>query len=609
MADREYTLKFIGDIANVEKSLGNLEKDVSGLKGGMSTFAKAVGAAFALDKIVDFGKGIANAASDQEQALGASSSVFKEYAGEIQAFGKTTAENLGISEAAFNQLATTTGALLKNAGVPLDETTDATISLTERAADMAAMFGGDVSEALSAINSGLKGELDPLERFGVSLKASAVDARAAAMGYVDSEGKVTDYGRSMARVALIMEQTADAQGTAAREADTMAGTTMRLKAQFTDLQADLGQKLLPLIVKFAEVLRGLITFVTANQGWLLPLVAGITAIALGFKAWTLATQAWEAATKIATAVQWLFNAAMTANPIGLIVAAIAAVVAAVVLLYTKVDWFRAGVDAAIDGIVSAFQWLWDKIQAVFGWVRDNWPLLLAIITGPIGIAIHQVITHWDTIKGAVQSVINWVRNNWQLIVGIITGPIGAAVAIVVTNWDKIKSAASTAVSAIKGFVSGLADVISYPFKQAASAIGTAWDGVKRLFSGAWSFINNALSGIAAVIRYPFEQAFNAIKNLWNNTVGRLSFTVPSWVPGIGGKGWSAPRLAAGGIVTRPTIALIGEAGPEAVVPLDGNHGIGGNVTINVYALTASAEVGKQVYASLREYERISGRAI
>jgi hypothetical protein len=77
--------------------------------------------------------------------------------------------------------------------------------------------------------------------------------------------------------------------------------------------------------------------------------------------------------------------------------------------------------------------------------------------------------------------------------------------------------------------------------------------------------------------------FNGIADLWNNTIGKLSFKVPSWVPGIGGKGFEVPnipKLADGGIVTGPTLALIGEAGPEAVVPLDRAGGMGG-VTINV----------------------------
>src|SRR5207244_9564659 len=84
--------------------------------------------------------------------------------------------------------------------------------------------------------------------------------------------------------------------------------------------------------------------------------------------------------------------------------------------------------------------------------------------------------------------------------------------------------------------------------------------------------------MAAAISAPFKFAFNTIAGFWNNTVGKISFSVPSWVPGLGGKGFDFPKitpLASGGIVTRPTLAMIGEAGPEAVVPLSRGFGRAG----------------------------------
>ncbi len=94
----------------------------------------------------------------------------------------------------------------------------------------------------------------------------------------------------------------------------------------------------------------------------------------------------------------------------------------------------------------------------------------------------------------------------------------------------------------------------------------------------------AFAGMAQGIYAAFKSAFNGIASLWNNTVGKLSFTLPGWVPlGLGGKGFDMPdipMLANGGIVTRPTLAMIGEAGPEAVVPLSRGGGMGG--TVNVY---------------------------
>lgn len=603
MADREFLLRIVGDVSNAQRSLDTLEKDVSGFKSTAANIGKTIVGAIAVDQIVQAGKAVVNAASDQEQAIGALHSVFGQYSDDMDAFGKTTAENLGISRAEFSQLAAVTGSMLKNAGVPMNEVADSTQALTERAADMAAMFGGTVPDAMNAINSALKGERDPIEKYGVSIKESAVQAKALEMGLTDAEGKVTDYGKAMATQALIMEQSADAQGTFAKESGSLAGQQAVLSAQFKDLQADIGSQLMPVIVKLAGILKDLVTFVKNNSSWLVPLAAGITGVVVAIKAWEVAQTAWGIATKAATAAQWLFNAAMTANPIGLIIAAVAALVAGFVLLYTKVDWFREAVDAAVDAILKAFKW-------VYNWVVGNWPLLLTILTGPIGAAVTIIVKNWDTIKNAVMGVFNWVKQNWPLLLAIITGPIGMAVLAVQRNWDTIKNGAKAVVDGVRNFFSNVWDVVSAPFKRGADLAKSAIDDIKRVASNVVSGVKNTFSGIASAISSPFQTAFSAIKRLWNSTVGGFGFTVPSWVPGVGGKGWKIPMMATGGIVTRPTIALIGEAGPEAVVPLgSGGTGLGlGGVVINVYALTASAEVGRQVWNALREYERVNGRS-
>jgi hypothetical protein len=114
----------------------------------------------------------------------------------------------------------------------------------------------------------------------------------------------------------------------------------------------------------------------------------------------------------------------------------------------------------------------------------------------------------------------------------------------------------------------------------------------------------AIKGLLAV----FKTVFNGIASLWNNSIGKLSFKFPSFVPGFGGKGFDVPNipmLADGGIVRSATLAVIGEAGPEAVVPLSraGEFGMGGgnNVTINV-----NGGDPQQVVNALRTYMRQNG---
>jgi hypothetical protein len=150
---------------------------------------------------------------------------------------------------------------------------------------------------------------------------------------------------------------------------------------------------------------------------------------------------------------------------------------------------------------------------------------------------------------------------------------------------------------------------------AVVAVGVALVGAYKKFEGFRNIVDGvfgamkfwienvtipAIKGLLAV----FKTVFNGIASLWNNSIGKLSFKFPSFVPGFGGKGFDVPNipmLAQGGIVTSPTLAMIGEgAGPEAVIPLSrmNEFGMGGspNVTINVNGGDPNA-----VVAALRQY--------
>jgi hypothetical protein len=128
--------------------------------------------------------------------------------------------------------------------------------------------------------------------------------------------------------------------------------------------------------------------------------------------------------------------------------------------------------------------------------------------------------------------------------------------------------------------------------------------VDAVFGAMKFWISNVIIPEVQLLLTIFKTVFNGIATVWNNTIGKLKFTIPSWVPGIGGKGFDVPdipMLAQGGIVNSPTLALIGEAGPEAVVPLDRANSMGGTVNINVNGGDPNA-----VVAALRTYMRQNG---
>ena len=131
--------------------------------------------------------------------------------------------------------------------------------------------------------------------------------------------------------------------------------------------------------------------------------------------------------------------------------------------------------------------------------------------------------------------------------------------------------------------------------------------VDDVFGAMKWWINNVTIPAFQTLLAVVKTIFNGIASAWNNTVGKLSFKLPSWVPGIGGKGFDMPNipmLANGGIVNSPTLALIGERGPEAVIPLSqmGNMGMAGgmNITINT-GVGDPVAIGKSVAAVLNSY--------
>lgn len=308
----------------------------------------------------------------------------------------------------------------------------------------------------------------------------------------------------------------------------------------------------------SEFVQGHSTVVLVATGAIVGLAAAVVTINAATRAWAAITKAWTTVTKVATAIQWAFNVAMSANPIALVVIALIALVAGLVIAYKKSETFRKIVNAAFHAVAgaakAAFKWVIDKASAALGWIKSNWKTLLAILTGPIGIAVLVISRNWDKIKSGAAAAVQWVKDKFNSVVGFFRGIPG-----------KISSATS-----------GM------------------WDGVKNAF----------------------RSAINWLIGKWNS----LSFSIPSidtHIPGVGKIGGftlstpNIPYLAKGGIVTKPTLAVIGEAGPEAVVPLSrGGGAIGGGpqVVFTGPVFGDPRAFAREILKLLREEKRLKGAA-
>ena len=199
---------------------------------------------------------------------------------------------------------------------------------------------------------------------------------------------------------------------------------------------------------------------------------------------------------------------------------------------------------------------------------------IVLIVGGIAavvIGIGVLIANWDSLKNKVSevwnSILTWTTKTWET----ITQTIGSA-------WQAIGSGitaagtwiTATAASIWEGLIAGATEMgakFVEAYQLVAANIQAAWDGIKAFFTDLWSSITAGFRGMVNNIISGINQIIAGLNSL-------CSFKVPDWVPGIGGKGFQAnipevPKMATGGVVTDPTLALLGEgASPEAVVPLD-----------------------------------------
>jgi hypothetical protein len=503
------------DSKGIQKAINEFKSlEGAGKKAQFAIKKAALPAAAALAGIAAAAVPAVNAASDLNETISKTNVIFGEAATEVQIFADTAAASLGQTRQQALDAAATFGTFGKAAGLTGQDLASFSTDFTSLASDLASFNNTSPEEAVLALGAALRGESEPMRRFGVLLSADAVAAEALAMGLLtttvneqelsiavqkadmafkkhnetlvkfgaDSDeaaktalqleqaenrldkavggttDKLTAQQKTLATQSLIMKATTDAQGDFERTSDGLANSQRILTAQFKDLQAELGMILLPIVEKGTKLLSGLTGAMAANKDVTAIAIGVVAGLAAAVLAVNTAMKVYQATLIVVKVAQAALNFVMSANPIGLIIIGIAALVAAFVLLEKKF------------GVVSkAAQFLGNAFKT--------------FIINPLAAVLD--------------------------LVGKVIGALG-----------KIPG-----VSSIAGAVGGL--------------------------------------------------------------VGKI------------------PGLAEGGIVTGPTLAMVGEAGPEAVIPLS-RMGQMGNVTININANVADERLGDVIVNALRQYNRRSG---
>jgi len=253
---------FKGDgLAAATRQLGAFGQASSGLGSTLGKVGAALASFGLATKAIKFGKDSIDSARDLERNLFSVNTIFDEFSPKIVQFTKD-AEQLGLSQKDAAKASTFLGSVLKQSGFSMDFVTNETQKLVSLGVDLAATYGYDVQEALLGMTALFRGEYDPIEKFGVAMKQSEINAELAARKLDKLEGSARRNAEQTIRLELLYQRAADATGAFSAQSGNLYVEQKKLQAQFENMQAQIGTDLLPVFGQLVEALVPLVDDLT-----------------------------------------------------------------------------------------------------------------------------------------------------------------------------------------------------------------------------------------------------------------------------------------------------------------------------------------------------------
>ena len=422
--------------------------------------------------------------------------------------------------------------------------------------ELVAINKGDVVESFAQIKEQLKGNDAALLKLVGSTEGLAAINTLTSTTYEAYQGALDGTTDAVDNLDEAVQ----------KQQETSGAALDRMKSKITDTAITFGDILAPHIEKAAEAIGRLAEWIgrlnPTQQTWLLGATAVLAALSgtafvigklvTGFGL-MLKAMALLKVQNLILAAQWIATHAAMA------VATLAAIGPYILL------------GLAVAGFVILVVKYWDEIV---DFLRATWEVIKAIFTPFVNFFKALLISVWEGFKFYFKVITFPIRLAWAALVEIwkIVGPWFKK------RWEAVKIVIELYWKIISGVFRAAWATLVRIFTPILGFFRNIWDQVWGKVQSVWAFITTAFrvgvqsikdifSRVVDFISAPFKTAFNAVARAWNATVGKISFTVPDWIPDIGGKTFGVPKipyLERGVRDFEGGLAMVGEAGPELV---------------------------------------------
>lgn len=278
------------------------------------------------------------------------------------------------------------------------------------------------------------------------------------------------------------------------------------------------------------------------------------------------------------------------------------------ILLSVISWLVDIASALITIIKPAIEIIFKTLTPIFDWLFKVLSDVYRVVSDVVGRAWTIIQPHVELIVYVVSRAIRDIGGFIQTLSNNFDTSMRVVSALWNAIWASITKVASGSISRVISAISGVLTTV----RNITGAISSAvWNVVSWISDTVWGLISglwNAFSQVYDIITSPFRSAFNAIRRLWNSTIGGMGFTIPDWIPGVGGGSFRIPYMASGGTIAAAGTVLVGEQGPELldlprgarVTPLSESTGSGG-VTYSVMVGDVDLSDDDQVRRVTREY--------